>query len=173
MSDHGPPPAHSSTVALATVAALLFVPLTVMRAAPGDLTFVLPWALVNTAPVAPDRAVHVYTLAAYLGDPALSFGSLPRSLQAWPVALAFHLLAVVSAAGGRLAAREDRRVTAGLLGLAGVASLWVVVGLGSRVGATVGTDGLFVPVGAVVTWAVAIACYRDAFGGGLLRPRRG
>lgn len=166
MTGSGPRAATSSTTALVAVAALLFVPLTVMRAAPGDLTLVLPWALVNTAPIAPDQAVHVYTLAAYFRDPALTFGGLPRSLQVWPVALVFHLLAVASAAGGRLAAREDRRVTAGLLALAGAASLWVVVGLGSRVGATVGTDGLFVPVGAVVTWAVVLVCYRDAFGVG-------
>jgi len=147
-------------VAPLAVLALLVTPVTVFADGPRT-TLVFAWGLVNVTPETPGSLVHAYTIVEYFGNPRQSYGSLPASLQAWPLALGLHLLAVASALVGGLSGREDRRVTGGLLVLAGIASLWVTLGLASRVAATVGTEaGLVVPVGALATWLVAVGLYR-------------
>lgn len=157
----GTRPTTTGWLEFAAVLALLFVPITGLRADAGDYTFVMLWGFLNTAPLDPSAPVHVYTIREYVAAQPRPFGSLPASIQLWPVAFAFHLIAGASAAAGLVFGREDRRVTGGLLVLAGVASLSVAYGLALRAG--VGVDlGLLsvLPVGAVVTWTVAGLLYR-------------
>ncbi|WP_135807303.1 TIGR04206 family protein [Halorussus marinus] len=120
-------------LALAGLAAL---PWTVF--ATGDLVF--SWGLVSTAPF------HVTTLPDYLLVYTIG---LPRRLLAWPVGVGLYLLAVASAVLGRLgAAYEDRRVTGGLLVLAGASHLWFSLGMSRR-------GLLAVPSGTLALWAAA------------------
>jgi uncharacterized protein (TIGR04206 family) len=109
----------------------------------GDLTFIMSWGLVNTNPW------HAFWLPSYL-DAARGFGSLPWSLQVWPISLGFYVGAVASAASGGVVDREDLRLTAGLLVLSAVGSLIVWQGLAGR-----GVSGT-IPVGvlatAIVVW---------------------
>lgn len=120
---------------LLALAALAAVPWTVV---PGNsLALVFPWGLASLDPLA------VTWLHEYLG----AVGTLPRSLQGWPVSGFAYALALASAMMGTWD-REDRRVTGGLLVLAGASHLLVTVWLvrGGRVG---------IPVGTVFLWAVA------------------
>ena len=133
----------SSPAALLAVCGLVAVPWVGIQDAGGNLTFVMSWGLLNTNPW------HALWLNQYLGV-TQGFEALPWSLQVWPIALGFYGGAVVSAAGGVLADREDPRITAGLLVLSAVGSLFVWQGLVTR-----GVSGA-VPVGvlatAVVVW---------------------
>ncbi|GAB3410295.1 hypothetical protein GCM10027435_00770 [Haloparvum alkalitolerans] len=153
-SDPTPP---SGRLAAAATLALLFVPVTALRAGAGDYTLLMPWGFLNTAPLAPDRSIHVYTVASYFLD-GPPVAALPRSITVWPVALACHLLAAGSAVAGALFGREDRRVTGGLLVLAAVGSAWVAVGVGARGGSPLAAP----PLGAAVTLGVAAAFYGPA-----------
>ena len=146
---------------VAAVGALLVVPVTVLSNGTTSFTLVFLWSLVNTAPGAPSQTFHLFTIGEYFAAATMSFDRLPPSLQAWPLSLGLHVLAVGSASAGWLFGREDRRVTGGLLVLAGGASLWVALGLGGRIGATVGVDPMIVPVGAIFTWVTVILLYRD------------
>ncbi|PSP54363.1 TIGR04206 family protein [Halobacteriales archaeon QS_1_67_19] len=121
---------------LLALVALAGVPWTVLAA--GDLVFA--WGLVATDPV------HVTTLPDYLFVYTMG---LPRRLLAWPVSAVLYALAVGNAGLGQLGARfEDRRVTGGLLALAGASHLWFAVGLAS--------PGLLaVPLGTVLLWTAA------------------
>jgi len=116
----------------------------------GELVFA--WGLVTTDPV------HVTTLTDYLFVYTMG---LPTRLLAWPVAVLLYLLALASAAVGAVGP-EDRRVTAGLLVLAGASHLRFSVGL-ARPGA------LAVPTGTVLLWLAAWWFHwpdlRDAFRG--------
>jgi uncharacterized protein (TIGR04206 family) len=106
--------------------------------ASGDLVFA--WGLVSTTPV------HVTTLPDYL---FVYTRGLPQRLLAWPVATLLYLLALANAALGTLAPDdEDRRVTGGLLVIAGLSHFWFSVGLW-RPGFPV------VPVGTVLLWTAA------------------
>jgi uncharacterized protein (TIGR04206 family) len=67
----------------------------------------------------------ITTLPGFL---AASGGPLPAHLLAWPVATLCYLGALASALAGRWD-REDRRLTAGLLALAGVALVRFVGGV--------------------------------------------
>ena len=133
--------ARSSRSALLALCALAAVPWVVQPNALGDLTAVMSWGLLNTDPW------HVLSLPAYLGE-TQGWSTLPRSLQVWPLGFAFYAGAVVSAASGVVADREDVRVTAGLLALSGIDSLVVWWGLLGR-----GTRGA-IPVGVVSIVAV-------------------
>lgn len=132
---------RSSRAALTALLALAAVPWVVQMNTPDDLTAVMAWGLVNTDPW------HVLSLPAYLGETS-GWSTLPRSLQVWPFGFAFYAGAVVSAASGIVADREDVRVTAGLLALAGIASVVVWWGLLGR-----GTRGA-IPVGVIAMAAV-------------------
>ncbi len=140
--------------ALAALLALAVVPWTVL-ASDGGVGFVFAWGLANPAPP------HVVTLPDYLfrlsGGPV----GLPERLLAWPVSVLLYLGAVASAAGGRVFGREDRRVTGGLLVLAGLSHLAFALGT-ARTGLTP------IPVGPVLLWAVAWWAY-----GGELRAIAG
>ncbi|QHS17275.1 TIGR04206 family protein [haloarchaeon 3A1-DGR] len=152
--------------ALAAAVGLLAVPVTVI--VDGDAyTIVSLWGLVTVAPgPGGETVVSGYPLWRYLLDHPLSFGALPASIRAWPLALAFHLLAIGSVGTGVLWDREDRRVTGGLLVLAGIASLSVALGIGSRYGlGTPSAVGTVVPVAAICAWACAIALYGPALRG--------
>lgn len=130
-----------SPAALASVCLLIGVPWIVLLNGSGDVTLMMPWGLVNTNPW------HAIGLSAYL-DATRGFGTLPWSLQVWPISLGFYIGGVLSAASGVLVDREDPRLTTGLLGLSAVGSLIVWQGLAGR-----GVSGT-IPVGAVATGIV-------------------
>ena len=131
----------STPVALVAVCGLALVPWVGIQNAGGDLTFVMSWGLLNTNPW------HTLWLSEYLGA-TQGFDTLPWSLQIWPIALGFYAGAVVSAASGVAVNREDPRITAGLLVLSAVGSLFVWQGLVTR-----GVSGA-VPIGVVATGIV-------------------
>ena len=121
---------------LLALLSILLVPWTVL--ASGDLVFA--WGLATVDPV------HVTTLPDYL---FVYTRGLPNRLLAWPVAVLLYLLAVANAVLGQIAPRlEDRRVTGGLLVLAGASDLWFALGL-TRPGLVA------VPVGSVLCWTAA------------------
>jgi uncharacterized protein (TIGR04206 family) len=125
---------------LAAVVALGLVPWTVV-VYPGGLDLIFPWGLVDPAS---RSVVDLYTyLFVYTGGPA----TLPDRLLAWPIASAVYGFGTLGVALG-LRGYEDRRVTAGLLFVAGVAHLQVTLGL-RRIGADA------YPVGAVLSFLLA------------------
>lgn len=103
-----------------------------------DLVFA--WGL-----VAPDT-FHVVLLSTYLFD--LTWG-LPNYLLAWPASALLYCAGLAGAAVGAAAGREDRRLTAGLLVLAGLAHLGFALGVG-RADPTV----VAVPTGPIILWLV-------------------
>jgi len=126
---------------LVAVLALGLLPWTVVLHPAGvDLLFL--WGLVNSNPW------HLTDLFTYLTVYTAGFRSLPARLQAWPVATGLYALAVASATLSVVADRDDPRLTAGLLVLAGLVHLQVTVGL-DRVGER------SLPVGAVLAFGVA------------------
>ncbi|WP_276281098.1 TIGR04206 family protein [Halorussus caseinilyticus] len=121
---------------LLALLALFLAPWTVLST--GDLVFA--WGLATLDPF------HVTTLTDYL---FVYTRGLPNRLLAWPVAVVLYLLAVGNAALGWFAPdSEDRRVTGGLLALAGASNFWFAFGL-ARPGL------LAVPVGSVLLWTAA------------------
>ena len=118
--------------------ALLGIPWLVVLS-DGAVGLVFAWGLLN-----PDTW-HVTTIYAYL---FVHTRGLPDYLLAWPVAVALLLAAVMSAIAGRWA-REDPRVTGGLLVLVGLSILVTARGIG-RPPSVVG-----LPVGTAAVWVVA------------------
>ncbi|MEA1931229.1 MAG: TIGR04206 family protein [Euryarchaeota archaeon] len=131
----------SSRAALAAVCGLVIVPWVALPNGAGELTFVMSWGLVNTNPW------HALAFPEYLGA-TRGFGTLPWSLQVWPISLGFYIGAVASAASGVLIEREDPRLTVGLLVLSAVGSTIVWSGLAGR-----GVSGS-IPVGVIATGIV-------------------
>lgn len=129
--------------ALLPVLALAGLPWVVLTG--GGLRLVFAWGLVTPDPF------HLVTLPDYLRY-AGGTAALPRRLFAWPTSVLLFLAAFASAAAG-VAGREDRRLTAGLLALAGASQLTFALGL-TR-GGVVGW-----PVGALALWTVALARIR-------------
>lgn len=117
-----------------------------------DVAFVMVWGLFRPS------SLHVHTLYTLLTDSWPSYWVLPHSLRIWPVGTGLYCLALVSAFRGMVGGNEDGRVTGGLLVLAGLAALWVSVGLALRSG----TASLAIPVGAVGLWFVAWRWYGSA-----------
>ncbi|PSQ20096.1 TIGR04206 family protein [Halobacteriales archaeon QS_8_69_26] len=109
------------------VVVLALLPWTVV-VHPGGVDLVFGWGLVNTNPLG------VVDLPSYLFVYTPGPRSLPSRLVAWPGSTALFVLAVASASLG-VVGREDRRVTAALLALAGLVHLRVALGL-VRVGGT-------------------------------------
>jgi len=135
---------HSSPAALAAIIVLAFIPWVIQSNGAGDLTAVMSWGLLNTNPW------QTLPLPTYLGA-TQGFETLPWSLQVWPLGLGFYCGALGSAAAGVVFEREDMRVTVGLLGLSGVASVivwWGLLGRGTRGVIPVGV----VAVGIVIWW---------------------
>lgn len=120
-----------------------FVPWTVLMY-PDGVRFVFAWGLVNPQPL------HVTTVVEYFA----STQGLPRRLLAWPIAGVLYACALASIGFG-LAYREDRELTAGLLGLAGVSNGWFALGLLARSNATV------LPIALVVLVGAALVTFRN------------
>jgi uncharacterized protein (TIGR04206 family) len=74
---------------------------------------------------------------------------LPEYILAWPAAVGLYLVAVASALAGDALNREDRRLTAGVLVLAGLAILELARGFSYQPGR------FAVPVGTLFLWGVA------------------
>ena len=124
--------------------ALALAPWTVVSAL-GTITVVFPFGLLNFDPV------QLATIYDYYFQYTVT---LPRFLQAWGVSVLLYALAVGSALLG-LVWREDPRVTAALLTLAGLTHLLVSVGFTRRPGY------LSVPVGSVLCFLVVWLYYRE------------
>jgi uncharacterized protein (TIGR04206 family) len=107
----------------------------------GTLSLVFSFGLVDSA------SRHLVALADYL---FVHTAGLPARLQAWPLGVLLYACALASATAG-LWDREDPRLTAGLLLLAGVAHARVSLGLYRAYGPS---GPLIVPLGALATWAV-------------------
>jgi uncharacterized protein (TIGR04206 family) len=126
------------------VAALLavgaVVPWSVQVFTARDATWLFSWGLVNTNPW------QVTTLVEFL---FVYTQGLPGFILAWPASTGCYLLALGSAVLGLWADREDPRVTAGLLVLAGVAQLSLAQGFSYQPNRTA------YPLGTAVLWAVA------------------
>lgn len=141
--------------------ALLAVPIAAVPAPGGKPTVVSLWGLVNTGAAGLSGGVGLYPIWTYFLDQPRAFSALPVSIRVWPLGVGFHLLAACSAGLGVVFGREDRRVTAGLLVCAAVATLWVGLGVAGRFGVGAGASWLTVlPVGPVVTLGVVWAAYR-------------
>lgn len=122
---------------LLAVLSLAVLPWTVAVA--GNVTLVFPFALVdpNTGAVTPVTAYYFeYT------------GTLPRYLQAWGIGVTLYLGAVASTVSGLVFDVEDRRLTAGLLVLAGLTQLSLTHGFSRQPGR------FAIPVGTVLCFAV-------------------
>ena len=134
----------SSRRALAGVVALLAVPWSIQVYESGAVTVLFAWGSVTPS------VASVTTLADFL----LRYtAGLPEWLYAWPIATLLYGLGLVSAALGVVADREDVRLTAGLLSLAGVGTLWLAWGFSAQLGRVA------VPVGTVALWAVVWLFY--------------
>jgi uncharacterized protein (TIGR04206 family) len=122
---------------LLTLLALAVVPWTVVFIG-SELTLFFPFGVLNTNPL---ELVDVYSWFA-------GGGRLPRSPDLLPLSYVFYTLALASVAAGLLG-REPRRLTAGLLVLAGVSHLGVSYSVLHRLRYTP------VPVGALLLVAAA------------------
>ena len=122
---------------LLSVLTLAVVPWTVVFSG-GIITLVFPWGMAGFDPFT------VTWLHEYLS----ATKSLPRQLEAWPISAFLYALALASTIGGVVTGVEDRRVTGGLLVIAGISHLsvssWVL-----------GTGRIGIPVGTVLSLALA------------------
>jgi len=129
---------------VAVLAALALVPWTFVSA-PGVRTYLFSFGLFNFDPAQLTTITDYYfTFTA----------GLPQYLVAWGVGALVYGLALTSAVSG-LIWREDVRLTAALLVVAGLAELWVAWGFMRRPGY------LAVPVGTVLMWTVVWWYYRS------------
>ncbi|WP_435096549.1 TIGR04206 family protein [Halarchaeum sp. P4] len=102
--------------------------------------------------VAGPLGAHITTLPTYVSQAVLD----AYWLQAWPTAAFLFACALASAALGLLG-REDRRVTAGLLAMAGASAGLHAAGLAVHNGRLV-----VLPLGTLLLWSVALLAYPDA-----------
>jgi uncharacterized protein (TIGR04206 family) len=129
---------------VAVLVAVALVPWTFVSA-PGVRTYLFSFGLFNFAPAQLTTITDYYfTFTA----------GLPQYLLAWGVGTLVYGLALISALSG-LVWREDVRLTAALLVVAGFAELWVSWGFVRRPGY------LAVPVGTVLMWTVVWWYYRS------------
>jgi len=119
------------------------LPWTVVAIAGRGMTTVFAFGLVDLNP-----AVDPTTRVLPLPDLLRYGGGLPRNPELLPASVVLYLAALASAAAGPVG-REDTRLTAGLLVLAGVTHLGVAHAFLHRPGYTA------VPLGAVVLVALA------------------
>ncbi|WP_225334637.1 TIGR04206 family protein [Halomicrobium urmianum] len=123
---------------LAALAAVGLLPWSLVVSG-GEATLVFAFGLVDPDPFSLTTLYH-YVFAYTRG--------LPEYLLAWPVGVCLYLGALASAAVGHLTGREDHRITAGLLVLAGLTQLSFAWGFSRQPGRYA------VPVGAVALFAV-------------------
>ncbi|MFB6205875.1 MAG: TIGR04206 family protein [Haloglomus sp.] len=138
---------------LAVIAALALVPWTVILIG-GELTLVFPFGFFNTNP---PELVDIYTFL------FVAAGQLPRNPELLPLSVLFYLGALVSAAAG-MVDREDPRLTAGLLVLAGVAHLGVAYSVSHRIYYTP------IPFGALLMLGVAWWYYWPSLRATIMAP---
>jgi uncharacterized protein (TIGR04206 family) len=119
--------------------ALAVVPWSVQVFSVGDATFLFPWGLLNTNPL------HVTPITDFLFRYTMG---LPNYILAWPLGTLLWVGALASAVFGFFD-REDPRVTAGLLVLAGVTQLSVAAGFSVQPYRTA------YPTGTFALWLVA------------------
>lgn len=136
--------------AVAAILALAAVPWSVQTYAVGGATLLFPWGLVDPA------GPHVTTLPDFL---FVYTAGLPDYILAWPLGVALWGGALASALAGARWNREDVRVTAGLLVLAGVTQVTLARGFAVQPGRTA------YPTGTVALWAVAWWWYWPAIRG--------
>jgi uncharacterized protein (TIGR04206 family) len=134
---------------LTVIAVAGLLPWLVVVGESGSMTLVFPFGLLNP------EAVHLTWLSSYLRT--LTRG-VPRSLLAWPAATFLWISALGSAITGLTTDREDRRVTGGLLALAGFSLIPVSLAVGRPASVTA------VPVGTVLLLVIAWWRYGDALG---------
>ncbi|QIB77450.1 TIGR04206 family protein [Haloferax volcanii] len=140
---------------LLLVFVLGLVPWSVQTFTTGSATLLFPWGLVGSA-TGSVTTITDFFLRFTMG--------LPDYILVWPVGVACYLVALGSALSGVLFGREDVRLTAAGLALAGVTQLEVARGFSVQPGRTAW------PVGTVLLWAVAGFLYwsraneRDADG---------
>ena len=130
---------------LAVLLAPLALPWNVAVVETGYVTLVFPWGLATPGPLS------VTTLYDYL---FVYTSGLPAFLRAWPASVGLYLLALCFAAAGAVTEFDDRRVTAGLLALAGAAHVSLAAGFATQPGRYA------VPTGTVVLGAAAWWYYR-------------
>ncbi|WP_416839103.1 TIGR04206 family protein [Haloferax sp. DFSO52] len=116
------------------------VPWSVQTFATGSTTFLFSWGLLSPSPLSVTTITDFFFRFT---------AGLPDYILVWPVGVACYVVAVASAFSGRLFDREDVRVTAAGLVLAGVTQLEVARGFSVQPGRTAW------PLGTVVLWAVA------------------
>ena len=127
-------------------ARLLFVltvgllPWSVQTFSAGSTTFLFAWGLLTPSPLSITTVVDFFFRYT---------AGLPDFILAWPVGIACYAVALGSALSGYLFGREDVRVTAAGLVLAGITQLELARGFSVQPGRTAW------PVGAVLLWAVA------------------
>jgi uncharacterized protein (TIGR04206 family) len=139
-SEHWTDQLRPSGSSLFGVLALWVVPWTVIPY-PSGVTLIFPWASATTNPL------HVTSLWAFIARNPGGIEQLPPRLFAWPLATVLLVGAVLGALAGRFG-HEDRRLTAGMLVLAGVVHLRVTIGL-AGIGETA------VPIGSLLAFGVA------------------
>jgi uncharacterized protein (TIGR04206 family) len=140
LADAAAPRTHSDARTVLVLLCLAAVPWSVQVFDVGDATFLFAWGLVNTNPL------QVTTLSQFL---FVYTAGLPDYILAWPVSVCLWAGSVVSAAVGARTGREDVRVTAGLLVLAGVAQVTLARGF------SVQPYRAAYPVGTAALWAAA------------------
>jgi uncharacterized protein (TIGR04206 family) len=138
---------------LLAILALAICPWSVAVA--GVATFVFPFALVD-----PNTGAVTTIDAYYFRQTTV----LPPFLQAWGIGVVLYLGAVTSAVAGVVLDREDRRVTAGLLVLAGLTQLSLAYGFSRQPGR------FAVPLGTVLCLAVVWWFDAEVLGGAWLSP---
>ncbi len=106
----------------------------------GEVEFVFLWGLLTPHPL------HGITIYQYVTT--LTRG-LPDRLLAWPISTLLYSTALANMVIGHRFATEDRRLTAGLLVLAGASHLVFTLGIARRNPAAIA-----LPVGPLVAWAV-------------------
>lgn len=151
MDDSVPRPPVPTRGAVVAVLVVGLVPWSVLWGR-SDTVLVMAWGLFDPS------NIHLHSLYTLLTESWPSYWLLPHSLRVWPVGTGLYGLALASAGSGLVFQREDPRVTGGLLVLAGIAALWVTIGIAVMTGG--GT--VAVPVGALALWLVAWQWYGPA-----------
>ncbi|MGM0592310.1 MAG: TIGR04206 family protein [Halobacteriota archaeon] len=142
--DGEPLTSRSDVRRLVVLFLLLAVPWSVVVVESGYLSLVFAWGL-TTPSVGSVTTLYDFLFRFTAG--------LPGHIYAWPLSVALYGLALASAALGVVIGREDERVTAGLLVLAGVAQLSFAQGFSAQPGR------FALPVGSVALWVVAWSLY--------------
>ncbi|MGB9957880.1 TIGR04206 family protein [Haloferax prahovense] len=125
------------------------VPWSVQTFTTGALTLLFPWGIVGPS-TGSVTTITDFFLRFTMG--------LPDYILVWPVGVACYLVALGSTLSGALFDREDVRLTAAGLALAGVTQLEVARGFSIQPGRTAW------PVGTVLLWAVAGFIYWSRVG---------